>query len=67
MKIALTVVSILLILMGAVWFLQGINILPGSYMSGDVRWSINGGIILLIGVGLLLYIYDRNTTIGGRK
>lgn len=66
MKIALTVVSILLILVGAVWFLQGINLLPGSYMTGDIRWSINGGIVFLIGVGLLLYLYDRRRISGGK-
>jgi hypothetical protein len=66
MKIALNMVSILLILVGAVWFLQGINILPGSFMSADVRWALNGGIILLIGVGLLLYINERRSP-GGKK
>jgi hypothetical protein len=66
MKIALNIVSILLILVGAVWFLQGINILPGSFMSADVRWALNGGIVLLIGVGLLLFINERKN-IGGKK
>ena len=61
MKIVLNILSILMILTGAVWFLQGINLLPGSYMTGDVRWSINGGIILLIGVGLLLFVNGRKS------
>ncbi|MCX6067374.1 MAG: hypothetical protein NT121_16725 [Chloroflexi bacterium] len=55
MKITLNIVGSLLILAGAVWFLQGINILPGSFMTGDIRWSINGGIAVVIGAGLLWF------------
>ena len=34
MKIALRIVGALLVLVGAVWILQGVNILPGSFMTG---------------------------------
>jgi hypothetical protein len=34
MKITLNIVGALLVLFGAIWFLQGINVLPGSFMSG---------------------------------
>ena len=46
-EIALHVFSGLLILSGGIWFLKGINILPGSFMSGDPQWSINGVLRLL--------------------
>lgn len=59
MKIALSIVSVLLILMGGVWFLQGINVLPGSIMTGDIRWAINGGIAIVIGAGLLWFANRR--------
>jgi len=55
MKITLYIIGGLLILSGAVWFLQGINILPGSFMSGDPQWSINGAIAVVIGIGLILF------------
>ena len=55
MKIVLTVIGVCCILAGAIFFLQGINILPGSYMTGDPHWAVNGGIILLIGIGLLIF------------
>jgi hypothetical protein len=61
MKIGLSIIGILLILVGGVWFLQGINILPGSYMTGDIRWSINGGIAILIGAGLLWFANRRKS------
>jgi len=40
--------------MGCVWFLQGINILPGSLMSGQMKWAIIGGVLLVAGIGLLM-------------
>ena len=52
-KIVVTVFGALVILMGAVWFLQGINVLPGSFMTGQTRWAINGGIAILVGAALI--------------
>jgi hypothetical protein len=54
MKIVFNVVGVLMVLMGAVWFLQGINILPGSFMTGQIRWAVYGGIAVVLGVLLLL-------------
>jgi hypothetical protein len=59
MKIVLNIVGVLLALAGSVWFLQGINILPGSYMTGQIRWAIYGGLAILIGVGLLVFANRR--------
>jgi hypothetical protein len=50
MRIALIVVGILLMLVGIVWFLQGINVLPGSFMTGQTQWAVYGAIAFLIGV-----------------
>jgi hypothetical protein len=55
MKLILSILGILLILAGSVFFLQGINVLPGSYMTGDPQWAINGGIMIVVGVGLILW------------
>ncbi len=49
----------MLILAGIVWFLQGVNILPGSYMTGDPQWAINGGIAIAFGVVLLWFLNRR--------
>ncbi len=40
---------------GAIWFFQGINILPGSFMTGDIRWAIAG----IIAFGVALYLWRR--------
>ena len=58
MKIALTIVGILTALMGFVFFLQGINVLPGSFMTGDPQWAVYGAIAMLLGGGLV-YIANR--------
>jgi hypothetical protein len=54
MKIALNIVGTLLVVFGAIWFLQGINVLPGSFMTGQIRWAVYGGIAIAAGVSLLL-------------
>ncbi len=59
MKIFLYIVAVLLILAGGVWFLQGINVLPGSIMSGQTQWVINGGITVVVGIGLLVWNIRR--------
>ena len=59
MKIFLMIIGSLLILGGAVWFLQGINILPGSFMTGQIRWAIYGGIAILAGSGLIIFASRR--------
>jgi uncharacterized membrane protein len=55
LKIFLNVVAVLFVLFGTGWFLQGINVLPGSVMSGQTQWVINGAIIFVLGVGLLIW------------
>ncbi len=54
LRIILTIIGALLALMGAVWILQGVNILPGSFMSGSIRWAIYGIVLLIAGIALLV-------------
>ena len=59
MKWIFNIVSIILILAGVTFFLQGINVLPGSFMTGDPQWAINGAIMIVLGLGLLLWANRR--------
>jgi LPXTG-motif cell wall-anchored protein len=59
MKAFLMILGVCLILAGSVWFLQGINILPGSFMTGQVQWAIYGGLAIIAGIGLLLWARRR--------
>jgi hypothetical protein len=65
MKIILNIVGILLVLMGSVWFLQGINVLPGSIMTGQIQWAIYGGLAVVVGIGLLVFANRRRASRGG--
>ena len=42
-------VGIVAALAGLVFFLQGINVLPGSVMTGDPFWAWTGLILLIVG------------------
>jgi uncharacterized membrane protein HdeD (DUF308 family) len=53
MRIAMIVSGVLCLLLGCVWILQGINILPGSFMTGQTKWAIYGALLVIIGIGLL--------------
>jgi hypothetical protein len=55
MKIALNIVGALLVLTGTVWFLQGINVLPGSFMTGQTQWAVRGAIAAVAGVAMLAW------------
>ncbi len=59
MRIVLNVLGVLCLLLGCVWILQGINILPGSFMTGQAKWAIYGGVLLFAGIGLLIVANRR--------
>ena len=54
MRIPMIIAGVLLVLMGGVWILQGINVLPGSFMTGQTKWAVYGGITAVIGVALIV-------------
>lgn len=47
-------IGVLLVIVGAVWFLQGIDVLGGSGMSGKTLWTVIGAIVALAGVAILV-------------
>lgn len=55
MRLLLSITSGLIFLAGLVFFLQGVNILPGSYMTGDPQWAINGALMMLIAGGVFWF------------
>ena len=54
MKIALSIIGAVTAVAGLIFFLQGINILPGSFMSGQSEWALYGAIAMLLGAGLVV-------------
>ncbi len=63
MKYVLPSAGGILLLLGLIWFLQGINILPGSVMTGQAFWAWAGVVCIVVGTGLLFVGLQR---FGGR-
>ena len=59
MKIALNIIGVVLILLGGLWFLQGMNVLRGNVMSGQPQWVVIGGIAAVVGIALLVFANRR--------
>jgi hypothetical protein len=48
------VIAIALILVGGVWFFQGVGVIEGSFMTGEALWAVIGGVCVVLGVVLLV-------------
>jgi hypothetical protein len=62
MRWVLIGLGLVLDLIGIIWFFQGINILPGSFMTGQPFWAVAGAITALVGIGLILLGLRRRPT-----
>jgi len=62
-RILLSVIGIVLIVVGAVWAIQGFGTLKGSFMTGSPMWMWIG--IACIGIGALLLVRTYLHTDGG--
>jgi hypothetical protein len=60
MRYVLLILGGLMILMGGVWLLQGIGVLPGSFMTGQVFWAIMGAVLLAVGGLVVLAGFRQN-------
>ncbi|WP_328447517.1 MULTISPECIES: hypothetical protein [unclassified Amycolatopsis] len=45
-------VGIVLVLVGAVWVLQGLGVITGSFMTGQKLWFLIGLVAFLVGIVL---------------
>jgi hypothetical protein len=48
------VIGVILVLVGGVWFGQGIGAIGGSFMTGEALWAIIGAVCVFFGVALLV-------------
>ncbi len=61
MRYALMVLGGLIALTGGVWMLQGIGVLPGSFMTGQMFWAV-AGLLALVAGGVVCYAAARMGT-----
>jgi hypothetical protein len=59
MRVALNIVAALCLLSGCVWILQGINVLPGSFMTGQTKWAVYGALLAVAAIALLVFANRR--------
>lgn len=59
MGLVIKIAATLLILIGVIWFLQGVNMLTGSSMTGDRKWALIGGGCVIVGIAAWLYVASR--------
>jgi len=60
LRYVLVIVGGLMDLVGVVWLLQGVGILPGSFMTGQPFWAVMGTISVVVG-GLLIFAGLRSS------
>ena len=48
-----------LLLIGVIWVLQGLNILPGSFMTGQIIWAVYGASLALAGGAMAWWVNRR--------
>ena len=46
-------IAIVLLAVGAVWVLQGVGVLGGSFMTGQAVWAVIGAACIVGGIALL--------------
>ena len=56
---AMVIVGILLVVVGAVWTLQGLGYLPGSVMSGVTFWAVVGPVVAVVGLVIVVRGWSR--------
>lgn len=53
------ILGVVMIVVGAVWFLQGVRVLPGSFMTGSSFWEVTGALVGIMGIVLLTWTRSR--------
>lgn len=63
MRIVSSLIGLLMVAMGSVWMLQGLNIaFRRGFMVGDYHWTIYGAILALVGIAQVVWSNLRQTT-----
>ena len=60
MRIVSTLLGVLMVAMGGVWILQGLNIaFLNSFMAGELKWAFYGAILAAFGIGQMIWSNTR--------
>jgi hypothetical protein len=63
MQVISSLIGVLMVLMGGIWIVQGLNLAWGSlsrsFMQGDQHWVFYGAIMLIVGVCQVVWSNTR--------
>ena len=63
MRVISSLIGVLMVLMGGIWILQGLNLAWGSlsrsFMQGNQHWAFYGAIMLIVGVCQVVWSNTR--------
>ena len=64
MRFVTSLLGLLMIVMGSIWMMQGLGRGPAAIMQGfmvnDIRWTIYGAILAVVGVAEIVWAVTRN-------
>jgi hypothetical protein len=65
MRLVSSLVGLLMVFMGSIWMMQGLGVGPAAIMQGfmvnDIHWTIYGAILVLFGIGQVVWSNIRQT------
>ena len=63
MRIVSSLLGLLMVAMGSIWMMQGLNVGPAAILQGfmvnDIRWTYYGAILALVGVAQIVWSNTR--------
>jgi hypothetical protein len=60
MRIVSSLIGLVMVLMGIVWILQGLNLaFRVGFMVGDYHWTIYGALLALVGIAQVVWSNTR--------
>ena len=61
-KTLLLTIGVLMVVVGAIWTLQGLGYLTGSPMTGVEMWAVVGPLVAGLGVALVIVGFRRRSS-----
>ena len=66
MRVVSSLIGLLMIAMGTVWMLQGLNLaFRVGFMVGQKRWVLFGALLALVGIAQVIWSNTRQTAAAG--
>jgi hypothetical protein len=63
MRLVTSLVGLLMVAMGGVWMMQGLNVGPAAILQGfmvnDVRWTFYGALLAVVGIAQIVWSNTR--------